>query len=61
MMHIPGWLFKARFPSLGAITQALAPLAVLSLLFGWTKHRARSLHGAIIVHTINNLYSAVFP
>ena len=36
-------------------------LAVLSLLFGWTKKRSGSLYGAIVLHAINNLYSAMFP
>jgi membrane protease YdiL (CAAX protease family) len=31
---------------------------MLSLLFGWTKKRAQSLYGSIVVHAINNLYSA---
>jgi len=60
-MHVPGWLFKGRFPSMASLAQAMIPLAVLSLLFGWTKTRSQSLYGAIVVHTINNLYSAFFP
>jgi len=60
-MHVPGWLFNGRFPSLVNLAQAMVPLAGLSLLFGWTKRRSGSLYGAIIVHAINNLYSAFFP
>jgi membrane protease YdiL (CAAX protease family) len=60
-MHVPGWLFKGRFPSMASLAQAMIPPAVLSLLFGWTKKRSQSLYGAIVVHTINNLYSAIFP
>jgi membrane protease YdiL (CAAX protease family) len=60
-MHLPGWLFKGRFPSMASLAQAMVPLAMLSLLFGWTKKRAQSLYGSILVHAINNLYSAWFP
>jgi membrane protease YdiL (CAAX protease family) len=61
VMHVPGWLFKGRFPSMASLAQAMVPLAMLSLLFGWTKKRAQSLYGSIVVHAINNLYSALFP
>lgn len=60
-MHVPGWLFNGRFPSTGALVQAMIPIAGLGLLFGWTKKRSGSLYAAIIVHAINNLYSAFFP
>lgn len=60
-MHVPGWLFNGRFPSTANLVQAMIPLALLSLLFGWTKKRSESLYGAIVVHAINNLYSAFFP
>ena len=61
VMHVPGWLFGGRFPSMASLAQALVPLAMLSLLFGWTKKRAQSLYAAIVVHAMNNLYSALFP
>jgi membrane protease YdiL (CAAX protease family) len=61
VMHVPGWLFKGRFPSMASLAQAMVPLATLSLLFGWTKKRAQSLYGSMVVHAINNLYSALFP
>jgi membrane protease YdiL (CAAX protease family) len=60
-MHVPGWLFQRRFPSMTSLAQAMAQLAMLSLLFGWTKKRAQSLYGAIVVHAVNNIYSAFFP
>lgn len=60
-MHIPGWTFMGRVPSMGSLAAAMAPLAMLSLLFGWTKRRTQSLYGPITVHAINNLYSALFP
>jgi membrane protease YdiL (CAAX protease family) len=59
-MHVPGWLFSGRFPSMMNLAQAMIPLAGLSLLFGWTKKRSASLYGAIIVHAVNNLYSAFY-
>jgi len=61
VMHLPGWLFKGRFPSIASLAQAMVPLTMLSLLFGWTKKRGQSLYGSIVVHAINNFYSAVFP
>jgi uncharacterized protein len=61
LMHVPGWLFKGRFPSMVSLVLAMGPLAVLSLLLGWTKKRSKSLYGPIVLHAINNLYSAVFP
>ena len=61
VMHVPGWLFRGRFPSMASLAQAMVPLAMLSLLFGWTKKRAQSLYAAIVVHAMNNLYSALFP
>jgi len=60
-MHVPGWLFNGRFPSTTVLVQAMIPIAGLGLLFGWTKHRSGSLYAAIILHVINNLYSAFFP
>ena len=60
VMHLPGWLFKGRFPSVVSLTQAMVPLTILSLLFGWTKKRAQSLYGSMVVHSLNNLYSGVF-
>ena len=40
-MHLPGWYFQGRATTLTGYTARLIPLAVLSLLFGWTKHRSR--------------------
>lgn len=60
-MHLPGWYFQGRTTTLIGFAQRAAPLAVLSLLFGWTKKRSGSLYGAIVLHAINNLYSAMFP
>jgi uncharacterized protein len=60
-MHVPGWIFNGRFPSMINLAAAMIPLAGLSLLFGWTKKRSGSLYAAIIVHAANNLYSAFFP
>ena len=60
-MHLPGWYFQGRTTTLVSFAQRAAPLAVLSLLFGWTKKRSGSLYGAIVLHAINNFYSAMFP
>jgi membrane protease YdiL (CAAX protease family) len=61
-MHVPGWYFKGRgTTSFVAFIAPMVPLAVLSLLFGWTKKRSGSLYGAIVLHAINNLYSAFYP
>ena len=60
-MHLPGWYFQGRTTTLIGFAQRAAPLAGLSLLFGWTKKRSGSLYGAIVLHAINNLYSAMFP
>jgi membrane protease YdiL (CAAX protease family) len=61
VMHVPGWMFGGRFPSMLPLVQAMIPIAGLGLLFGWTKHRAGSLYAAILVHAANNLYSAFYP
>ncbi len=58
-MHIPGWLFNGRVASPVGLLAPMIPIALLSLLFGWTKKRADSLYASIIVHAINNLYSAL--
>ena len=60
-MHVPGWVFMGRFQSMESVAQATLPLAMLSLLFGWTKRRAQSLYGPIVVHVINNLYGTWLP
>jgi membrane protease YdiL (CAAX protease family) len=60
-MHLPGWYFQGRTTTLAGYTARLVPLAVLSLTFGWTKHRSGSLYGAILAHTINNLDSVLLP
>jgi uncharacterized protein len=60
-MHVPGWLFQGRKPSMVSVAQPMVPLSMLSLLFGWTKKRSESLYGAIGVHAVNNLYSTLFP
>jgi membrane protease YdiL (CAAX protease family) len=57
-MHVPGWLFAGRFPSPGGMAAALLPLAMLSLVFGWTKKRSGSLYASMIAHAINNAYHA---
>ncbi len=57
-MHIPGWLFNGRVASPVGLLAPMIPIALLSLLFGWTKKRADSLYASIMVHAINNLYSA---
>jgi uncharacterized protein len=58
-MHLPGWYFQSRVPTLLAVALRALPIAVLGLLFGWTKHRSGSLYAAIAVHAINNFYSAL--
>ena len=60
-MHLPGWYFQGRVTTLGGFVQRAAPIAALSLLFAWTKKRPGSLYASIVLHAINNFYSAVFP
>jgi CAAX protease family protein len=60
-MHLPGWYFQGRATTIVGFAQRVAPLAALSLLFGWTKRRSGSLYAAIVLHAINNFYSALFP
>jgi membrane protease YdiL (CAAX protease family) len=60
-MHLPGWYFQGRATTLVGFAQRVAPLAALSLLFGWTRKRSGSLYAAIVLHAINNFYSALFP
>jgi len=60
-MHLPGWYFQGRTTTLAGYAARLIPLAVLSLIFGWTKKRSGSLYGAIVAHMINNIDSALFP
>ena len=57
-MHVPGWFFQGRVPTLAGFVQRAVPIAALGLLFGWTKRRGGSLDAPILVHAINNLYSA---
>jgi uncharacterized protein len=57
-MHVPGWLFGGRFPSPAGMAAALLPIAVLSLVFGWTKKRSGSLSASVTAHAINNIYHA---
>ena len=58
-MHLPGWYFQGRATTLAGYTARLTPIAVLSLIFGWTKHRSGSLYGSILAHAINNLDSVL--
>lgn len=60
-MHVPGWFFQGRVTTLAAVAELVAPLIVLSLLFGWTRKRSGTLYAAIVLHAVNNLYSALFP
>lgn len=60
-MHVPGWFFQGRVPTLAGFVQRAVPIAALGLLFGWTKRRGGSLYAPILVHAINNLYSAFYP
>jgi uncharacterized protein len=57
-MHMPGWFFGGRFSSPAGMAAALLPLAVLSLVFGWTKKRSGSLYASVTAHAINNVYHA---
>jgi membrane protease YdiL (CAAX protease family) len=58
-MHLPGWYFQGHLATFAALPQRMVPLAGLSLLFGWTRKRSGSLYAAIVLHAINNLYSAL--
>jgi membrane protease YdiL (CAAX protease family) len=60
-MHLPGWYFQGRATMLVGFVQRAAPIAALSLLFAWTRKRSGSLYAAILLHGINNFYSALFP
>lgn len=60
-MHLPGWYFQGRTTTLVRFALRALPLAGLSLLFGWTKKRSGSLYAAIVLHAINNVYSALYP
>ena len=60
-MHVPGWIVNRHVTSIASFTQAIGSLAMLSLLFGWTKKRSESLYAAIAVHAVNNVYAALFP
>jgi membrane protease YdiL (CAAX protease family) len=58
-MHFPGWYFLGHVATFAELARRMAPLAVLSLLFGWTRKRSGSLYAAIVLHAINNFYSAL--
>ena len=60
-MHLPGWYFQGRATTAAGYIGRVIPLAVLSLIFGWTKDRSGSLYGAILAHAINNLDSVLLP
>ena len=60
-MHLPGWYFQGRATPIVGFAQQVPPLAALSLLIGWTKRRSGSLYAAIVLHAINNFYSALVP
>lgn len=60
-MHLPGWYFQGSVTTLVGFVQRVAPLTALGLLFGWTKKRSGSLYAAIVLHAVNNFYSALFP
>lgn len=60
-MHVPGWLFQGRVTSMAGFAQRVAPLTVMSLVFGWSKKRSESLYGAIATHVLNNFYAALLP
>ena len=61
VMHLPGWFFQGHVTSMAGLAQRIAPLTMMSLLFGWSKKRSESLYGAIAPHAINNFYSALLP
>ena len=58
-MHLPGWYFQGHVETFAALGRRMVPLAGLSLLFGWTRKRSGSLYAAIVLHGINNFYSAL--
>mgnify|MGYP001072849981 CR=1 FL=1 len=57
LIHCLGWAFQ------GALTANLNPMLVgsillLSLTAGWLRQRSNSLYSSVILHAMNNLYSA---
>jgi uncharacterized protein len=60
-MHLPGWFFQGRWLTPASFAARAVPLGVLSLLFGWSKKRSGSLYAAVLLHAINNFYSALVP
>jgi membrane protease YdiL (CAAX protease family) len=55
-LHLPGWYF------VGALRPSQAVVAggvlLVGLVAGYARHRARSTWAAVVVHFLNNLYSA---
>jgi len=57
-LHIVGWFFQSKIGALARIVRPLSSLLFLSLLFGWMKRKTGSLYAPILLHLLNNLYSA---
>jgi len=57
-MHLPGWYVQGVATTLISVALSALPLAGLSLLFGWVKQRSGSLYASIVLHAVNNAYSA---
>lgn len=58
LIHCLGWAFQ------GALTTNLNPVLVGSILLvsltaGWLCHKSNSLYSSVVLHSVNNLYSAI--
>jgi membrane protease YdiL (CAAX protease family) len=57
-MHLPGWYFQGRLRSPLSMLQTAIFLWLLALLLGWVKKSSGSLYAPMVVHILNNIYSA---
>jgi membrane protease YdiL (CAAX protease family) len=57
-LHLPGWYFQGRLRSPLSVIQPAVFLWLLAMLLGWLKKQSNSLYAPIVVHVLNNLYSA---
>lgn len=55
-LHLPGWYFTGAF----APSQAIVGLSIvlIGMVAGYARHRSNSTWASVIVHFLNNLYSA---
>lgn len=59
-IHFPIWIHRGIFSNPNVLWQNVSAVLILSIIFGWSFVKSKSIHVPIIIHMCWNLFDIIF-